>query len=68
MGSCAKGEFKLIEFFEEGRLEMFNLKTDIGEKENLASSQRETARAMQRLLSAWRKQVGAQMPVPKAAR
>jgi arylsulfatase A-like enzyme len=66
-GIVRQGVFKLIEFFEDGRVELYNLKTDLSEKENLASSQPERARAMQRLLSAWRKQVGAQMPVPRTA-
>jgi arylsulfatase A-like enzyme len=60
-----QGEFKLIEYFEDGRLELYNLKADVGEKDNLTASQREKARAMQQTLANWRKQVGAQMPVPR---
>ncbi len=31
------GDFKLIEFYEDGRLELYDLKRDIGEQENLAA-------------------------------
>jgi arylsulfatase A-like enzyme len=62
-----QGDFKLIEYFEDGRLELFNLNTDIGEKKNLASPQPEQARKMHQLLADWRKQVGAQLPIPKPA-
>ena len=64
-GIVRQGDFKLIEYFEDGRLELYNLRTDVGEKENLAMTQREKARALHELLVKWRKQVGAQMPVPK---
>lgn len=64
-GAVRQGDFKLIEFFEDSRLELYNLKTDISEKDNLATTQRDKARDMQQLLAAWRKQVGAQLPTPK---
>jgi arylsulfatase A len=64
-GIVRRGDDKLIEYFEDGRLELYNLKTDIGEKDNLAAAQRDKARELQRLLADWRKQVGAQMPGPK---
>jgi len=64
-GIVRKGDLKLIEYFEDGRLELFNLKSDVGEKENLARSQPEKADELHRLLVDWRKQVGAQMPTPK---
>jgi arylsulfatase A-like enzyme len=62
-----QGDFKLIEYFEDGRLELYNLKADVSEKENLAASQPERARRMQEQLARWRKEVGAQMPTPKIA-
>ena len=33
---CARGDYKLIEFFEDGRLELYNLREDIGEEHDLA--------------------------------
>jgi len=63
-GAIRKGDWKLIEQFEDGRLELFNLSNDIGERFNLASSMTEKARELQQELAAWRKAVNAQMPMP----
>jgi hypothetical protein len=53
---------------ERGRLELYDLRTDIGEKEDLAVSRPDKAIAMQQLLTQWREQVAAQMPRPRAGR
>jgi arylsulfatase A len=66
-GIVRQGDFKLIEYFENGRLELYDLKNDLGEKENLAAAQPDRARTMQQLLADWRQKVGAQMPTPKPA-
>jgi len=63
-GAIRQGDWKLIEFYEDGRLELYNLKDDIGEKENLAAKMPEKAAELQGKLAAWRKSVGAKMPVP----
>jgi arylsulfatase A-like enzyme len=65
-GIIRQQDFKLIEYYEDGRLELYNLKTDLSEKENLATSQRDRARRMQERLARWRQDVGAQMPKPAA--
>ena len=36
-GAIRAGDYKLIEFFEDGRKELYNLKSDIGEKQDLAA-------------------------------
>jgi len=56
------GDWKLIEFFEDGRLELYNLKEDIGEKNNLAASMPEKAAQLHNMLKAWRDEVGARYP------
>jgi arylsulfatase A len=63
-GAIRQGNWKLIEFYEDGRLELYNLKDDIGEKENLAAKMPEKAAELQGKLTAWRKSVGAEMPTP----
>ena len=63
-GAIREGDYKLIEFFEDGRLELYNLKRDIGEKNNLAETMPEKAADLQRKLAKWRKSVGAKMPTP----
>ncbi len=63
-GAIREGDWKLIEFFEDGQLELYNLKRDIGEKNNLAGTMPEKAAALQLKLAKWRKSVGAKMPTP----
>jgi arylsulfatase A-like enzyme len=61
-GAVRSGDWKLIEFFEDGRLELYNLKEDIGEKRNLAEQRAEKARELHAKLRAWRERVGAPVP------
>jgi arylsulfatase A-like enzyme len=58
------GDWKLMEFFEDGRLELYNLREDIGERKNLAREQPEKAQELHARLLAWRKAVGAPLPTP----
>ncbi len=61
------GDWKLMEFLEDGRLELYNLREDIGEKRNLAAAQPERARAMLAQLQAWRAEIKAPMPTKNDA-
>jgi arylsulfatase A-like enzyme len=63
-GAVRDGDWKLIEWYEDGRLELFNLREDIGEKNNLAESNPEKTEFLHESLVAWRKSVGAIMPTP----
>lgn len=63
-GAILEGDWKLIEFFEDGHLELYNLKEDSGEQYNLASTFDARAAAMRAKLVEWRKSVGALMPMP----
>lgn len=56
------GDWKLMEFLEDGRLELYNLREDLGEATNLASSRAEKAAEMRARLAAWRDDVRAPMP------
>ena len=56
------GDWKLMEFLEDGRLELYHLREDFGEATNLASSRAEKAAEMQARLAAWRDEVRALMP------
>ncbi|MBI3849482.1 MAG: sulfatase [Verrucomicrobia bacterium] len=58
------GEFKLLEFLEDNHVELYNLKTDLSEQNNLAASLPAQAEELRQQLHAWRKQVAAQMPQP----
>ena len=61
-GAIRCGNFKLIERYETGERELYNLAEDIGEKQNLMASMPEKARELQAMLSQWREQTGAVMP------
>ncbi|MFN9896244.1 MAG: sulfatase-like hydrolase/transferase, partial [Acidobacteriota bacterium] len=57
------GEDKLILFFEDSRVELYNLREDMGEKRDLAKEQPGKAAAMRKRLEAWLAAPGAQIPV-----
>ena len=61
-GAIRAGDWKLQEFFEDGRLELYDLKNDLGEKHDLASEQPEVVKELHAKLVAWRKSIGAPMP------
>ncbi len=56
------GDWKLLEFLEDGKLELYNLRDDLGETRNLADSNPEKAKALHDQLKAWRDEVKAPMP------
>lgn len=56
------GEWKLIEFYEEGRRELFHVAKDVSESRNLAEQDPDRVRELSEKLDAWRKSVGALMP------
>ena len=55
-------DWKLMEFLEDGRLELYNLRTDLSEKNNLATTQPTKARELHAQLVAWRNEIKAPMP------
>ncbi|MFO0925227.1 MAG: sulfatase [Pirellulales bacterium] len=58
------GDHKLIEFHNDGHVELYHVRDDIGESKDLAKQQPELASQLHRRLQAWRQEVGAQMPLP----
>ncbi len=58
------GDWKLLEFFEDDRLELYNLRDDLEEKYDLAPSNRPLAERLREELHAWRNQVGGLIPQP----
>ena len=59
------GDFTLLEFFEDNRLELYNVKNDLGQKQNLAKPMPETTRELHDQMLAWRKSINAAMPKRK---
>jgi arylsulfatase A len=58
------GDMKLIEFYETGRRELFDLRRDVGETRNLAGDRPEVVKELAARLDAWRKSVDAQSMKP----
>jgi len=58
-GAIRKGDWKLIEFFDDGTVELYNLTNDISEKNNLADKIPSKTAELRQLLIKWRRQVGA---------
>lgn len=62
-----RGDYKLIEFFEDAVVELYDLQNDMQETTNLARSMPDLAEALHEDLKAWRSEVGADMPKLKQA-
>jgi arylsulfatase A-like enzyme len=60
------GDWKLIEFFETGRLELYNLADDPSERRNLATTQASRAATLRDQLHQWQESVDARFPTPNA--
>jgi arylsulfatase A-like enzyme len=66
-GAVRQGDFKLIEYYKDGSLELFNLREDLGETRNLADTMPAKARELRKKLRDWRGGVKAWMPRPNPA-
>jgi hypothetical protein len=76
-GAIRDGDFKLIESYESGYLELYNLADDLGETNNLANAQPQRANDLARKLADWRRGLHAEMmttnadyepvPIPQSA-
>ena len=62
------GDWKLIEFFEDGKLELYNLKSDLSEKNNLAQKMPAKTKELHAAMLKWRKSVKAPVPTEKNPR
>jgi arylsulfatase A-like enzyme len=69
-GPCSSvrvGEWKLIHWIESDSVELFNLATDLSEKNNVAAQYPEIVQTLRERLETWRKETDANMPRPKPA-
>ncbi|MEO2163499.1 MAG: sulfatase [bacterium] len=62
VGAIRRGPWKLMEFFEDGRLELYNLVADSAESVNLAAEQPEVVADLHGRMRAWRERVKAPVP------
>ncbi|MCB1021688.1 MAG: sulfatase [Acidobacteria bacterium] len=58
------GDWRLVEFYQDKHVELYNLAEDLSEEHDLAASMPEKAEELRAKLHAWREQVGAQDPLP----
>lgn len=56
------GDWKLLEYHEDKRVELYDLKNDLSEAHDLAATMPDKAGELRRQLHAWRETVSAQMP------
>jgi arylsulfatase A-like enzyme len=61
-GALRKGRYKLLEFFEEGQRELYDLEADLGETQDLSAERPELLESLQGELDAWRARTGAVVP------
>jgi arylsulfatase A-like enzyme len=55
-------DWKLLEYYEDGHVELYNLNDDLGEANDLAAEQPDIAADLRQRLNQWRKEVNAQLP------
>lgn len=67
-GAIRSGDYKLIEYFENNTVQLFDLKNDIGEQNDLSKAKPDLAKKLRDQLHAWRKKVDAKMPPVKKGR
>ncbi|MGV3540191.1 MAG: sulfatase/phosphatase domain-containing protein, partial [Rufibacter sp.] len=58
-----QGDYKLIQFYAKPRVELYNLKADPSEKNDLAAQMPDKVKELQQLLDTWKKEVNAEKPV-----
>lgn len=62
VSAIREGDYKLIQFLDNGDVELYNLKNDIGETHDLAKSDIKRTTALLKKLSEWRFSVNAKIP------
>ena len=67
VGAVRASDWKLLEYFEDDRVELYNLADDLGEKTDLAKRMPKKAAELRQRLHDWRKEVDAAMPTPNLA-
>jgi len=65
VGVVRKGDYKLLEFFEDGHLELYDLRNDLGEKYNLAERMPEKAKELFEGMKSWRREMKVPYPLEK---
>ncbi|MFO0060672.1 MAG: sulfatase-like hydrolase/transferase, partial [Planctomyces sp.] len=67
-GAIRSGNWKLLEFFEDQRLELYDLAADPSQQKNLASAEPQRTQQLHARLIEWRQAISARMPEPNMAK
>ena len=62
--SIRDGDWKLIEFYHDETVELYNLANDVGEQQDLATSNQAKRDELREKLSSWQRSMNAKMPEP----
>ena len=65
-GAIRMGNYKLLEYFENDTVQLFDLKKDLGEQRNLADTRPEKVAELRSRLHGWRNSLAAKMNRRKA--
>ncbi len=65
VGVVRKGDYKLLEFFEDGHLELYDLRNDLGEQYNLVDKYPEKAKELMEEMMTWRNDLEVPYPLEK---
>ena len=66
-GAIRLGKYKLLEYYENGSVQLFDLKEDLGEQNDLSKAKPEITGRLLKMLQDWRRAMDAKMPQPKGA-
>ncbi|MCA9130803.1 MAG: sulfatase [Planctomycetales bacterium] len=62
VSAIRKGNWKLLEYYEDNLAELYDLSVDMGENKNLAAERPDLVQQLRSQLQAWRTRIGAQEP------
>ncbi len=65
-GSVRAGDYKLIEFFEDNHVELYNLNNDLSENNEISAENPQKVEELRNMLHEWRKEVNAITPTPES--
>ena len=63
-GAVRLGDYKLVESYETGKTELYNLTQDISESKDVSKKYPAKSKQLYALLKNWQKEVNANMPIP----
>ena len=66
-GAIRLGKYKLLEYYENGSVQLFDLEKDISEQNDLSKAEPDVRSKLLKMLHDWRREVDAKMPYPKTA-